>query len=112
MKHTPRFLLTCSALLFGAFLGLAQEVEPGFTSLFDGKTMNGWKLAEENQDTWTVEDGALVAHGKRCHVFYVGDPKPFKNFDLKVDVMTEPGANGGIYFHTHYQPTGWPRGGF
>lgn len=78
----------------------------------DGKTFNGWKMAEENQDAWKIEDGAFVAHGSRCHLYYVGDEKPFKNFHLKVDVMTEPGSNGGIYFHTKYQPTGWPRGGF
>jgi len=42
----------------------------------------------------------------------VGDPKPFKNFELKVDVMTEPGSNGGIYFHTKYQEKDWPRQGF
>jgi hypothetical protein len=90
----------------------AAEVEPGFKLIFDGKTMEGWKLATENQNTWKIEDGALVAHGERCHIFYVGDEKPFRNFTLKVDVMTEPGSNGGIYFHTKYQPEGWPRGGF
>ena len=90
----------------------AAQVESGFTSLFDGTTFNGWKSAEENTNTWKIEDGALVAHGDRCHLFYVGDPKPFKNFDLKVDVMTKPGSNGGIYFHTKYQPREWPRAGF
>jgi hypothetical protein len=30
---------------------------------------------------------------------------------LKVDVMTEPNANGGIYFHTEYQEKGFPRAG-
>ena len=69
-------------------------------------------MAEENQNNWTIEDGALVSHGKRCHLFYAGDTTPFKNFTLRVDVMTEPGANGGIYFHTKYQASGWPRGGF
>lgn len=112
MQKTSRLILTTSALFAAALLARAADVEPGFTSLFDGKTLTGWKMAEENQDIWTIEDGALVAHGKRCHVFYVGDPKPFKDFDLKVDVMTEPGANGGIYFHTRYQATGWPRAGF
>ena len=46
-----------------------------------------------------------------AHVFYVGDTNPFKNFELKVDVMTEPGSNGGIYFHTAYQEKGFPRAG-
>ncbi len=99
-------------VLASAFSLRAADVEPGFSSLFDGKTFDGWKMATENQDNWTIEDGALVSHGKRSHLFYVGDPKPFKNFQLRVDVMTEPGANGGIYFDTKYQATGWPRGGF
>lgn len=90
----------------------AAEVEEGFQSLFDGKSFAGWKKAEENPDTWKIEDGAFVAHGNRCHLFYVGDEKPFKNFHLKVDVMTEPGSNGGIYFHTRYQAKDWPKGGF
>jgi hypothetical protein len=90
----------------------AAEVEEGFTPLMDGKTFNGWKIAQENQATWKIQDGAFVANGNYCHLFYEGDQKPFKNFDLKVEVMTEPNSNGGIYFHTKYQPTGWPKAGF
>ena len=102
MKQHSLFTLTAAALLLGVRLA-AGEVEPGFTSLCDGKTFNGWKLAEENKDTWKVEDGAFVAHGDRCHLFYVGDEKPYKNFHLKVEVMTSDHSNGGIYFHTKYQ---------
>jgi hypothetical protein len=85
--------------------------EPGFKSLMDGKTFDGWKRSE-NVDTWKIEDGAFVAHGPRSHLFYVGDDQPFKNFELKVDVMTEPNSNGGIYIHSQFQDTGWPKHGF
>jgi hypothetical protein len=112
MRHIHFLALTTATMVAVAHALSAADVEPGFTSLFDGKSYNGWKMAEENQDIWTIEDGAFVAHGKRCHLFYVGDPNPFKNFQLRVEVMTEPGANGGIYFHTKYQATGWPRAGF
>lgn len=112
MKHNLLSALTVTALLTATAQWAAGEVEPGFTPLCDGKTFNGWKMAEENQATWKIEDGAFVAHGNRCHLFYVGDGKPFKDFALKVDVMTEPGSNGGIYFHTKYQPEGWPKSGF
>ena len=103
-------------ILYVAFItphlhGLAED-EAGFVPLMDGRTFNGWKKAAENQDTWRIEDGAFVAHGPRCHLFYEGDGRPFQNFRLKVDVMTEPNANGGIYFHTKYQATDWPRAGF
>ncbi len=95
-----------------AATAVRAEVEPGFTALMDGKTFNGWKSAEENKSTWKIEDGAFVAKGERCHLFYEGDGKPFKNFHLKVEVMTEPKSNGGIYFHTRYQASDWPRAGF
>jgi hypothetical protein len=86
--------------------------ESGFKTIFDGKTFNGWKMAEENQTAWSIEDGAIKAHGSRSHLYYVGDEKPFVNFELKLDALTEPGSNGGIYFHTQYQPTNWPKHGF
>ena len=59
-------------------------------------------------------DGQIVAHGDRTHLFYVGPVRnaDFKNFELSADVMTRPGANSGIYFHTAYQPSGWPAAGF
>ena len=81
-------------------------------ALTDGKSFDGWKPAEVNSETWKIEDGAFVTRGKTCHLFYVGQEAPFKNFDPKVDVMTEHGANGGIYFHTKYQKEGWPKAGF
>jgi len=85
--------------------------ETGFVSLFDGKSMNGWKV-NENQTSWAVKDGMLVCQGERSHIFYVGDDKPFKNFHFKAEVMTEPNSNAGIYFHTRYQDSGWPKYGF
>jgi hypothetical protein len=101
-----------AAIASALFIQLAAQAEDGYTSLFDGKTFAGWKPAEESPATWSIQDGALVAHGARCHLFYVGDEKPFKNFELKVDVMTATNSNGGIYFHTAYQTTGWPTNGF
>jgi hypothetical protein len=112
MKRKLLLALTATGLLTATTGLAADEVEAGYTSLSDGKTFEGWKTAEENKGTWTIQDGAFVAHGNRCHLYYVGDPKPFKNFDLKVDVMTDPVSNGGIYFHTKYQPEGWPKAGF
>src|SRR5687768_12170076 len=75
------------------------EKEEGFTQLFDGKSLDGWKI-NENPESFKVEDGTIVANGERSHLFYVGDDKPFKNFHLKIDVKTTPGSNSGIYFHT------------
>jgi hypothetical protein len=84
-----------------------------WVSLFDGKSLNGWK-ASESQATFSVKDGAIVVFGPRSHLFYVGPVANhnFKNFEFKADVMTTPGSNSGIYFHTVYQETGFPDKGF
>ena len=89
--------------------------EAGFESLFDGKTLAGWK-ANENVDSWKVADGAIVCRGPRSHLFYVGpdaaQPADFTNFHLKAEVMTRPGSNAGIFFHTAFQQEGWPQVGY
>ena len=92
----------------------ADKPEKGFTSLFNGKDFDGWTKAKENEDTFSIKDGAIVANGPKCHVYYTGKVgnHNFTNFELKVDVMTEPNSNGGIYFATQYQETNWPDKGF
>jgi hypothetical protein len=107
-----RFVFTLAATFALAGAAMGAENEAGFVTIFDGKTFNGWKIGDEAAKAWRIEDGALVAQGTRSHIFYVGDEEPFKDFELKVDVMTKPGSNGGIYFHTKYQESGWPRAGF
>lgn len=97
------------------FAGAARADEPGFESLFDGKTLAGWK-ASENVDSWKVSDGAIVCHGPRSHLFYVGPdaakPADFTNFHLKAEVLTRPNSNAGIFFHTAFQQEGWPQVGY
>src|SRR5687768_5388327 len=107
----PGLTVLALALAMGVTVTNAADSEEGFTVIFDGKSLDGWKIAE-NPNTFKLQNGEVVAHGNRAHMFYVGDPKPFKNFELRVDVMTEPGANGGIYFHTRPQDTSWPKYGF
>ena len=108
MYRFTNVLLITLAVASG--LALAADASGEWIELFDGKSMDGWR-ASENTASWKVEDGKLVCDGPRSHLFYETE-KPFKNFHLKVDVMTTPGSNAGIYFHTEYQETGWPKKGF
>ena len=90
---------------------LAAEPEVGFVPLFDGKSLDGWK-SNEAQQSFSIEDGAIKASGKRCHLFYEGavNGAKFKEFELRLDVMTRPNSNGGLFFHTVFQQEGWPSG--
>ena len=112
MKLQSLASLAAVTLLAATSNAAADEAEEGFKSLMDGKTLDGWKASLDSPDTWKIEDGAFVAHGKTDHLYYVGDPTPFKNFILRADVMTETNSNGGIYFHTKYQEASWPKQGF
>jgi len=87
--------------------------EAGWVSLFDGKSFDGWQ-ASENPQSFTIRDGMIVAHGAYSHLYYVGPVQGhnFKDFELMVEVMTEPGASGGIAFHAQYQEKGLPATGY
>jgi hypothetical protein len=92
----------------GSVSSAAEKDAHGFVTIFDGKSLDGWKKSGENQESIQLKDGAVVANGNRCHLFYVGDEKPFKDFHFVAEVQTKPGSNGGIYFHTKFQEEGWP----
>ena len=91
----------------------AQNDADGWISLFNGKNLNNWKFSDK-AGTFSVKDGMIVVNGERSHLYYDGPVKNhnFTNFELKADVMTLPGSNSGIYFHTEYQAEGWPDKGY
>ena len=76
----------------------------GWISLFDGKSLTGWKVGD-NAESFKIENGAIAVNGNVAHLFYDGDVQQhqFKNFEFKADVMTLSGSNSGIYFHTAFQ---------
>jgi hypothetical protein len=100
-----------------AFIALSNHYaaaqEDGFYSMFNGENLLGWH-ASENYSSCKVEDGCIVVHGPRSHLFYVGPTghADFKNFHFKAKVKTLPKANSGIYFHTKFQEEGWPKTGY
>ncbi|MBP6021965.1 3-keto-disaccharide hydrolase [Ferruginibacter sp.] len=85
----------------------------GWVSLFDGKSFTGWKVGD-NAASFKIENGAIAVNGNVAHLFYDGDVQQhrFKNFEFKASVMTLPGSNSGIYFHTMFQQGGWPQKGY
>ena|ERR1022692_433444 len=111
MNKIKSILIVVSCLL--VFTAAQKPVDKGWVSLFDGKSLDGWKVGK-NASTFSVDSGCIVVHGPTAHLFYVGDVHghEFKNFELKAEVKTMPGANSGIYFHTAYQEGGWPDKGY
>ncbi|HRO45224.1 DUF1080 domain-containing protein [Agriterribacter sp.] len=81
-------------------------------SLFDGKSMDGWK--ESEGPSFSIENGAIKVAGKRSHLYYVGpvNDHNFKDFEIRMQVMTRANSNSGVYFHTRFQQKGFPDDGF
>ncbi len=103
-----------NALLVFSLLSITiPQQQPEWISLFDGKSLTGWKVGD-NATTFRVDSGMIIVHGNTAHLFYVGDVMAhnFKNFEFKADVMTHKGTNSGIYIHTAYQESSWPSVGY
>ncbi|MCF3649800.1 3-keto-disaccharide hydrolase [Synoicihabitans lomoniglobus] len=101
-------------VILTAVASFAVAADDGFVSIFNGRDLTGWKPTEEKPGSFSVENGTLKVSDGRAHLFYVGETgaPDIRNFELKAKVKTLPQANGGVYFHTQYQATGWPTVGF
>jgi hypothetical protein len=109
----------CLAALWLGAAALAQmQPPPGFTALFNGKDLTGWrggdtfdhrkllamppdqraqqiaKWTESMKAHWRAENGELVNDGQGA---YATTEKDYGDFELRVDYKTVPKADSGIY---------------
>lgn len=107
-------LLILAVLFINCNSSNKTHTDKGWITLFDGSSLKDWKSSTDNPSTFRLDSGMLIVHGQRAHLFYDGPVMNhnFRDFELKVEVMTKPGANSGIYFHTQYQADGWPSKGY
>ncbi|MEQ8791245.1 MAG: DUF1080 domain-containing protein [Pirellulaceae bacterium] len=125
-------LLVVTLLLF-SFSQVHAEEQPlnvppeGFTALFNGKDLTGWKglvkspparakmsneeLAKEQaaadeamREHWSVEDGVLVFDGKGKSLC---SAKDYGDFELYVDWKIKPKGDSGIYLRGTPQVQIW-----
>jgi hypothetical protein len=101
--------LACLALLTCANLSSAQEkaekkaaaVEDGFTSIFNGHDMSGWK---GNMELWSAEDGCITGRTTaenpiKFNTFLIYDESPVADFELRLDYKINAG-NSGIQYRS------------
>jgi hypothetical protein len=75
----------------GAITNSYPLVEQGFTSIFDGKTLNGWTGSTQG---YVVENGLLVCLKKGGGVLRT--EKIYKDFVFRFEFRNEPGGNNGV----------------
>lgn len=121
------FCLACLDVVAGTFVG--AEPPAGFTSLFNGRDLSGWRgrphldprkdaegSPEErasrqkqwNDDRaahWTVQDGVIVSDG---HGVFLTTDRDYGDFELLVEwMLPKPCADSGIYLRGNPQVQIW-----
>jgi hypothetical protein len=90
------------ALLAAAGPACAQDKEE-WISLFDGKTLDGWKVNNiSGKSKWEVIDGAMCGSGESSMI--VTEKGGFKNFKVRAEVKINDKGNSGLYFRSTANP--------
>ena len=96
--------LSISIIAFG-FAGAGNasvsKLKKGWVSLFDGKTLNGWRQASKDaapDHAWFVEKGVLTFDPAKGHGTDIVTTKTFKDFDLSLQFKVSEGGNSGIKY--------------
>lgn len=96
-------ILALIAVLLVASTSFAAPPK-GFTALFNGKNLNGWKAAPNG---WQVVNGVLSRTRKSG---YIWTEQAYGDFILDLEVKISPRCNSGIFFRTN--PKNAVQGGF
>jgi hypothetical protein len=78
----------------------------GWISMFDGKTLDGWK-ANEHSESWKVVNGIITGDGPASHLFWM--VRECENCEFRAEVKLNHSGNSGMYFRTAFGP-GFPKG--
>lgn len=85
----------------------SEERQEGWTLLFDGKTLNGWRdfQGETINGPWKVEDGTLASLGQGSDsTGYLISERQYENFILTFDWIISKGGNSGVFYHVVERP--------
>lgn len=113
--NTSLIGVLCGAVAFSAF---AQTNEPGFVSIFDGKSLDGWHVsaktghsrASKNQSggKWVVEDGAIVgSQDIPGNGGIVITDKKYSDFEVKLEMKNDFGPDSGLFLRSTEDGKAW-----
>lgn len=71
------------------------DKDAGFTPLFNGRDLTGWKQYDSKNKVWAVEDGMIVCQGRGGG--WLGTERDYADFELRLEYRLTPGGNSGVY---------------
>jgi len=108
-------------LLLGLGLAVAapaQNAEPGFVSIFDGRTLAGWHVSaqtghsraskNETGGKWVVQDGAIVgSQDIPANGGIVVTDKKYSDFEVKLEMRNDFGPDSGLFLRSTEDGKAW-----
>ena len=84
-------------IAIAAIAVLCSYAEEAFEPLFDGRTLNGWRVRERANATgqWLVEGSALTVAGRPGSLETV---EQFADFDLRLEWKVGEFGNSGVFY--------------
>ncbi len=111
MQNTPRFRVVIVSLILVFISSITFSGASGWSSLFDGKTMNGWKLMAVHGGhggVWEVKDGALVGDQEKDHQGgLIGTEKKYGDFEIEVEFKADLPVDTGLFLRTREDGMGY-----
>lgn len=100
-RSTRRLGIPSVALLAALVVAPSQGNDgPGWTSLFDGKTAEGWLIGGQPVPQANVQDRCINPHkvggGRKLYVMYTKEK--FVDFILSCEFKVSKGCNSGVFF--------------
>lgn len=89
-----------AAVVAGPAWGAEPAVEPGFVSLFDGKTLDGWEK-HGGGATYEVIDGTIVGRVGPGKNTFLCTKREYADFIFKAELKLVVPGNSGIQFRSH-----------
>ena len=71
-----------------------KSVPPGFTALFNGKDLAGWKVHEGKMAVWGADNGILFVSGRGGG--WLMTEKEYGDFELRLEYKVPPKGNSGV----------------
>jgi len=78
-------------------LAVAGQAPAGWTSLFNGKDLSGWK--RNGDEKWVVDQGTILCESTANKYGYLTTEKTYQDFALRLEFKGEAEGNSGVFVH-------------
>jgi Domain of Unknown Function (DUF1080) len=89
--------LLATVLLLGIGAAEQRPEESGWTPLFNGRDLSGWK--NNGAEKWVVDQGTILCESMANKYGYLTTEKTYRDFTLRLKFKSEAAGNSGVFVH-------------